>query len=47
MAPNITASALKLLKGLGLEYVRIRRPPTYTFERVLTREECQRELKEF
>ena len=47
VAPNITSSALKLLKDLGLEYVRIRKPPTHTFDMALTREECQRELKEF
>lgn len=47
VAPAITSSALKLLKECRLEYVRIRRPPTYTFERVLTREKAQRELREF
>jgi len=47
VAPNITSSALKLLKDLGLEYVRIRKPPTHTFDKALTREGGQKELKEF
>ncbi|KUO40139.1 MAG: hypothetical protein AVW06_02825 [Hadesarchaea archaeon DG-33-1] len=47
VAPTITSGAFKLLKKCGLEYVRIRRPPTYTFERVLTREKAQRKLREF
>lgn len=35
VAPSITSSALKLMEEIQLEYVRIRRPPTYTFERVV------------
>ncbi|MQY68450.1 MAG: DUF91 domain-containing protein [Hadesarchaea archaeon] len=47
VAPAITSSALKLLNEKQLEYVRIRRPPTYTFERVVTRERGQKGLREF
>jgi hypothetical protein len=47
VAPGITSSALELVKQYGLEYVRIKKPLTFTFERVLTREGTQKELKEF
>ena len=47
VAPAITSSALKLLKEKQLEYVRIKKPPTYTFERVVTRERGQKGLREF
>lgn len=47
VAPSITSSALKLLKETQLEYVHIRRPPIYTFERVVTRERGQKGIGEF
>jgi len=47
VAPAITSSALKLLREAQLEYVQIGRPPTYTFERVMTRERGQKGLGEF
>jgi RecB family endonuclease NucS len=47
VAPNITSSAMKLLKEYGLEYVRISKPPTHTFERVVTRDRGQKALREF
>lgn len=47
VAPSITSSALKLLKETQLEYVQIGRPPTYTFERVVTRERGQKGISEF
>jgi len=47
VAPSITSSALKLLNENQLEYVRIRKPPTYTFERVVTRERGQKGISEF
>jgi len=47
VAPNITSSALKLLKDLGLEYVRIRKPPTHTFDMALTREGAKRSSRNF
>ena len=33
-APEITSSALRLLEREGLEYIRIGKPPSYTFEKV-------------
>jgi RecB family endonuclease NucS len=47
VAPSITSSALKLLNENQLEYVRIRKPPTYTFERVVARERGQKGISEF
>lgn len=47
VAPNITSSALKLLKEYGLEYVKISKPPTHTFERIITRDRSQKALREF
>ena len=47
VAPSITSSALKLLNEKQLEYVRIRKPPTYTFERVVSRERGQKGISEF
>jgi RecB family endonuclease NucS len=47
VAPNITSSALKLLKEYGLEYVKISKPPTHTFEKIVTRDRRQKALKEF
>lgn len=47
VAPNITSSAMKLLKEYGLEYVKISKPPTHTFEKVVARDKSQKALKEF
>jgi hypothetical protein len=47
VAPNIASSALKLLKEYGLEYVKISKPPTHTFEKIVTRDRSQKALKEF
>lgn len=47
VAPAITSSALKLLEEMQLEYVRIRRPPTHTFEKVVARDREQKGLGEF
>lgn len=47
VAPNITSSALKLLREHGLKYVRIRKPPAYTFEKIMTRDKTQKGLEEF
>jgi len=47
VAPSITSSALKLLKEKQLEYVKIKKPPVYTFERVVVRERGQKKLGEF
>jgi len=47
VAPSITSSALKLIREKQLEYVKIKKPPVYPFERVVVRERGQKGLGEF
>jgi hypothetical protein len=46
VAPEITSSALRLLEKEGLEYIKIGKPPSHTFEKI-SYDKGQRRLKEF